>query len=302
VIGRLLLWLCLLTGPAAACAVDRVTAVPIEDAGPLMLIAVQVNEQPGRFILDTGAALTVVTPAAVTRFGLALDEWTATTMRGIGGVERRRNAVPRTLTLGGIPLHRRSVASDQTLRVASLPAEVAGQPVDGLLGRDFLFGFDLDLDPARHALTLYRVADCAGAFVPWPVAPVSLPVTLAGGSAVLVPVAIDGVPLRALLDTGAAASFLAAPGMTRLARSLARLGDDPAQTTRGVGPGTVTARRHQFRSLTVGTEVTADPTLLVAPLQLTPVSDLLLGMDWIRRHRLWLSPATARVFVVASGG
>lgn len=291
-IARLLLCLCLWTGPAAACVVDRLTTVPLEDAGPLMLVPVEVNGHPGRFILDTGAALSVVTPAAVERLGLDLDEWTATTLRGVGGVERRRNAIPRSLSLGGVALHRRALAADQTLRVATMAV-----PADGLLGRDFLFGFDLDLDPAGRTLSLYRATACTGRFLPWSGPYAAVPVTVAAGSAWWVPVELDGIRLRGLLDSGAGMSFLAAPGMARLSLTMEGLAADPALTVTGVGPRGVIARRHRFRSMTIGTAVTPDPDLTVAPVQLSPVSDLLLGADWIRRHRLWLSNATGQMFV-----
>jgi predicted aspartyl protease len=88
----LLLWPKLVS---AACEVRQLAVVPLEIAGTVVLTPVMVNGIPGTFILDTGAAQTVVTPDAVSHFGLALDEWTASTMRGVGGIERRRNADPR---------------------------------------------------------------------------------------------------------------------------------------------------------------------------------------------------------------
>src|SRR5258708_3786326 len=129
----------------AECSVRQLAAVPLDIIGTVVLAPVMVNGTPGTFILDTGASQTVVTPEAVIHFSLALDEWTATTMRGVGGLERRRNANPRSVTLGGVALHRRSLARDSTLRVATLPRTmVSDRKIDGLLGRDFLSLFDLD--------------------------------------------------------------------------------------------------------------------------------------------------------------
>ena len=153
---------------SAACDVRERATIQLEIAGTSILVPVTVNGIIGRFILDTGSARTIVTPEAVQRFGLALDEWTATTMRGVGGIERRRDADPRSVELGGIALHRRSLARDATLRVATLPRDMgAGRIVDGLLGRDFLSAFDLDLDFPRRTLTLYQPHDCGGRFLPW---------------------------------------------------------------------------------------------------------------------------------------
>ena len=297
-IARLLI-LCALWWPSltAACEVERLAAVPIQPAGALMLVPVAVNEGTGLFILDTGAALTIITPNAVQRLGVGLDEWTATTMRGVGGVERRRNAVPRTLSLGGVPLHRRSLAADGTLRVAALPDRAGGRMIDGLLGRDFLSAFDLDLDPAGGTLTLWHVHECTGDFLPWTGKYVALPASTTFDEAFQVTVELDGVRLRGLLDTGASRSLIAAPGMARLGLGLARLAGDPARTIAGLGPHTVTVWDHRFAAMTVGPVRSANLILAVSPIEVHPVSDLLLGADWMAGRRVWLSHATHQVFI-----
>jgi predicted aspartyl protease len=271
--------------------------VPLRIIGTTVIVPVSVNEIEGRFILDTGAAQTVVTPDAVVHFGLALDEWTATTMRGVGGIERRRNADPRSVELGGLPLHRRSLAKDATLRVATLPRNMgAGQPIDGLLGRDFLSAFDLSLDLPRRTLTLYDVHGCSGRFLPWTEDYLSVPVENPTESALVVPVELDGVPLRALLDSGAGQTLVAAPGMARLVLGLDRLENDPSQIVSGMGPHTVTMWHHRFKSLRIGGETFAAPLFLVAPIQLNPICDMLLGADWLMDREVWISYATNQLF------
>jgi predicted aspartyl protease len=300
IVRLLLLFIAMLSAePAvAACELRQRAVVTLEVAGALMLAPVTVNGIPGSFILDTGAAQTVVTPEAVDRFNLALDEWTATTMRGVGGIERRRNAVPRTVELGGVALHRRSLAQDATLRVASLKLSVVGgQRVDGLLGRDFLSAFDLDLDFSQRKLTLYEVRGCTGWFLPWTELYSSIPVQNPTESAILVPVELDGVRLHALLDSGASETLVAAPGMVRLGLGLDRLHDDPHQIASGVGPHSVTMWHHRFQTLQIGDEAVASPVFLVAPIQLNPISDMLLGADWFLGRRVWISYSTDQLFV-----
>jgi hypothetical protein len=246
--------------------------------------------------------LTVVTPAAVTRFGLALDEWTSTTMRGVGGIERRRNADPRSFELGGVALRRRSLARDATLRVATLPIDmVAGHRIDGLLGRDFLSAYDLDLDFPGHTLTIYEVHDCAGRFLPWIGDYLSVPVENPIESALVVPVELDGVKLRAVLDSGAARTLVAAPGMARLRLSFDRLRGDPNLVAGGVGQHTVTTWQHRFSAFAVDGETMADPVFLVAPIEVYPISDMLLGADWLLRRRIWISYATNQLFATRQG-
>ena len=289
-----LLWPALVSG---ACVVQQRAVVKLQIVGTVVLAPVTVNGISGTFILDTGAARTVVTPDAVTHFGLALDEWTATTMRGVGGVERRRNADPRSVELGGVALHRRSLARDATLRVATLPRTMVGErQIDGLLGRDFLSLFDLDLEFPRQTLTLYDVDGCAGRFLPWTEPYLSVAVENPSESALVVPLVIDNVPLRALLDSGASRSLVAAPGMARLGLGIERLQGDPSQIVNGMGPHTVTVWQHKFHDLQIGSESFANPVFLVAPIQLQPISDMLLGADWLLGHRVWVSYATNQLF------
>jgi hypothetical protein len=54
--------------------------------------------------------------------------------------------------------------------------------------------------------------------------------------------------------------------------------------------------QHKFHDLTIGSESFANPVFLVAPIQLQPVSDMLLGADWLLGHRVWISYATKQLF------
>ena len=131
---------------------------------------------------------------------------------------------------------------------------LGGYRVDGLLGRDFMSMFDLDLDLPHRALTLYNVRDCTGRFLPWTEDYVSVPVESPADSALWVPVTLDGIHLRGLLDTGASTTVVAAPGMAHLSLGLDRLTGDPSQVTGGLGPHTVTMWRHRFRDMRIGDE------------------------------------------------
>ena len=281
----------------AACQVTQRAQVAFVSLGQTILVPVEVNGITGHFVLDTGSAMTVVTPDAVARFHLALDEWTSTTMSGVGGVERRRNADPMSLRMGGVPLYRKSLVRDSTLRVAPLPPAAA----DGLLGRDFLSVYDVELDPATNTVTLYEVTGCVHHFIPWPEGYDSVAVEIPAENALIIPVMLDGVNLRALLDTGASSSLLASSGIARLGLDLGQMAGDPRAVTSGVGPRRVTMSQHVFRALRVGGDVTSNPRLDVAPIRIRPFADLLLGFDWARTRRLWISWSTKQLFVLKSG-
>ncbi len=288
----------------AACVVARQAAVPVEIVAGVPVVNVQVNEVALPFVLDTGAQRSLITEAAVRRAAVRLDEWASTTVRGVSGYERHRNADPASLRLGAITLRRRSVAADQALTVGPLPqAALAGHAVAGLLGTDFLGGFDLDLDLPHRQVTLYRVAGCTGRLLPWPAATNSPGYDTIFGSqpirdSLIVPVQLDGRTLRAEIDSGATVSLLTASGIERMGLTPAMLADDPAGSMHGVGRFAVVTRRHRFAALRLGAERIADPTIWAAPVHILPIIDLLLGEDWLGHRRVWLSFATSRVFVL----
>jgi len=281
----------------AACEVDERTAVPFTLTSGHLLVPLTVNGITASFVLDTGAERSLVTPDAVRRLDLALDRWVGTTMRGVGGVVEHQNAVPRSLTLGGVALRRHTITHDISLTVGALPEMGVGAPTDGLLGRDLLSVFDLELDMAGHRLTLYDVHGCSGRFLPWTSPYASVPAETPMTHALILPITLDGNRLTALLDTGASASMITLQGMIRLGLTPASLAGDPGGMARGVGRQAPEMRRHRFASLLIGSETLHNPELWVAPVRMVPFVDALLGADWLAMHRrVWISFATSQVF------
>ncbi len=282
----------------AACVVQPRATVPLRIAEGALLVPVIVNGIEGTFILDTGASRSVVTREATRRLELARDQWVGTAMRGVGGVEKLPNANPRSLTIGGIPLVRRTLSHDTSLTVGTLPhTQAGGRTIDGLLGRDFLSVFDLALDMPAKTVTLLAVTGCSGRFLPWTAPYTAISAENPMESALVLPVMLDGVRLRALLDTGAGSTLVAAPGMARLGLTVSALENDQRQDVSGLGPRTIVMHRHRFTALLIGPETMDRPLFWTAPIQLNPIVDMLLGADWLAGKRVWISFATRQVFV-----
>jgi hypothetical protein len=301
--GKILLLLCALLVPGlagAACSVTARATIPLDLVNGAIIVPVEVNGIAASFILDTGAERSVVTGDAVRRLGLARDAWVGTTLSGVGGIDRRANADPRSFSLGGVRLERRTLNHDTSLTVGIIPRpRVGDRVIDGLLGRDFLSVFDLDLDLPARRLTLYSVRDCAGRFLPWSGGYRSVPVSFPAGQAIIVQVTLDGTPLRALLDSGSGATLLTAPGMVRMGLQEASLATDPVEAISGLGPRMVPMHLHRFRSLDAGGEALDSSAIWVAPVRLPLFVDMLLGQDWLANRRVWISYATRQVFVAS---
>jgi hypothetical protein len=282
----------------AACTVEPLATVPLQLSGGLILITVAVNDTDAVFIMDTGAERTLMSEEAVHRLGLERDGWVASTVRGLGGYEQRPNALPRSLRLGGVSLRRKTLTGDTSAMVGPLPVNrIEGHPIAGLLGRDFLSPFDLDLDLPAGRLTLNDVRGCSMGFLPWTTPYAAIPASTPAANAMVIQTEVDGRALRTMVDTGASSSLLTASGMFLLGLTAEILEHDPGGNGSGVGPAPVPMRLHRFSELRIGLDVSRDPQLWVASARVVPIVDMLLGVDWLRSHRVWLSYATRQFFV-----
>ena len=175
---------------------------------------------------------------------------------------------------------------------------VAGEAADGLLGADILLAFDIDLDLPNHRLTLYRARRAC----PRPGHPGASPISASPASPrerdrLLVPFELDGVAGLGVLDTGAQLSSISM-GMARTAwvgRGGTGGGSDGDGAWRGAGPGRG-ADPSLPRAARSDPAVMHRPTLPVVPMT-DGMGDALVGADFLRGRRVWLSYATNRVFV-----
>ncbi len=286
------------TATRAACRPTTVATVPLRLEGNAAVVDVALGGTVAPMLLDTGAERTMVTTRAVAAYHLPLDAWVGTVMRGAGGqLEERRDAAVRTVALGDVVLRRRGLSQQASLPVTA--QDLGGSPpVAGLLGSDYLGSYDLDLDLAGGTLRLMDATGCAGRFLPWAGAYDAIPARpVPPRGTLLVPVTIDGHRLAANLDTGAGTSFVNARGMHALGLDAAALSADPGGRATAVG-GTLELRRHVFSALQLGALRVERPALTVATVPQSGY-DMLLGMDLLRGRRVWISYATAQVFIQA---
>ena len=294
------------TGAHAACDTARQAQVPVRIVAGVPVVDVQINNATLPFVLDTGAQRSLVTEATVQRAALRLDDWAETTVKGISGYERHRNADPTSLALAGIALRRRTLAGDSTLTVGPLPqSTLAAHEVAGLLGADFLAAFDLDLDLPAGRLALYHVTNCTAQSLaqslPWPAGHESLGASTPIRDLLTFPVELDGITLRTEIDTGSSIALLTTSGIDRMGLSAEVLAHDPGGAVSGVGRFAVAMQHHRFGTLQIGSQRIAAPTVWAARVHVLPIVDLLLGGDWLRGRRVWFSYATSQIFVATGG-
>ena len=273
-------------GPAqAGCALQKRAELPVRLRDGFAFVPASIGDAPVTLLLDTGAQGMLLTPGIVEALRLPVDPHAGTRMLGTGGVRNAPNVTLRGLRVGGVALAGGSVP------VAVLPGVPQTEPpLAGLLGGQFLGTYDLDLDVPHGRMALYDALGCA--VPPFPLPYSTLPLILSPEGDAFVTVQVNGESLLALVDTGSRASIITEQAAERLGLG----GPGSANLARGVDGSTLPIRHLRVRTLQVGADVTADAPISVSPLLLGR-GDMLLGLDYLGRHRVWMSYRTGRVLI-----
>ena len=273
------------------CALVCRAVVPLRLVDDAPLVTVWINGRPAELVLDTGAGATTLTAASAARLGLGEPRPAPGNMYGIGGVQARRIVDIRDLALGGVGTGPRAI---EVLEYGKL-----AHPPIGLLGADILQKYEVDLDLPHKTMRLYDGRACPGPPPGWRSAGIAVPfASETHGPQAIVKALVDGVPLLAMIDTGASTSGVSASFARRSGVSEAELASELSTEAFGVGPSSSKGRRHLFRELTIGTETVPAFEADVLDLRLRGL-DMLLGVDYLAQRRVWISFARREVRVTS---
>jgi len=267
-------------------------------------------------VVDTGAITTVVSDEIASQAGLANELFggPVTLSTAAGRVPAYQTTV-KQFTLGN------AAATDMQIVALSKPTSplVFGTrtSVDGTLGNDVWPNYDLDLDFPKQTMTLYDKTSCATLPLSWTGHVSAVPVTIDDYGYILVPVSVDGHAFTAMLDTGTSVSIIP-PSL------IAQAGLSDASSTvrpfRLAAPGgVVRTQLRRFHEMIIGGEKTENPIFAVPVtdpvaekiqelLEKMPHAsdpfflyksdqDMILGEDFIRTHRLFISYATHTLYI-----
>ena len=273
----------------ATCSATPVGDVPMRIQRGALIVPAALGRQPVLMILDTGAERTVLAPYVAQAQRYPEDPDRISRLYGVGGIMPPRHDVRVTeLTFGNLRFSGLAVALGDT-------PEIADTPVVGLLGADVTGPLDLDFDFAAGRLGLYRVEPCTTDPVTW-TTPGSRVPTRPHGALTTIEVHLDGTPLNAVIDTGASSSVIFAGAARRMGVAGDYMASIPASTGSGIGALTMDLHRRRFQELRIGPTTYTGPILAVGERGMGDL-DMLIGLDILRLHRLWISPATQSVYV-----
>ena len=224
----------------SVCDVVKVSQVPLEARGQLLVVPLTLGNHTLSMLLDTGAQRSILDEATVRRLKIPQDGRTFTVMVGIAGGSPRADANVEGVLLG-----------DALLSVSRMPVSTAGglARVDGVLGLDILREYDLDIDGPNRMLTLYRARRCERADPPWDAAAVAIEGTDTRTGWLRMPLEIDGVAATAVVDTGASYTFIRPRMMPRLGLTEQAMADDRTIKIHVLAGSDIQARVHRVKTI-----------------------------------------------------
>lgn len=230
-----------------------------------LMMPVIVKGRPLRGILDCGASATLMDAEVAESLGLAAI------------AERSGQAVYGRITAGeSAPVHIRAGDAAYTAPVMILPMKQVGLTADMLIGRDILNAWPLDLDgPSRRAT--FRATRPSAGMTP-------LKLSRSPKGALLVDIKLEGLPVRASLDTGANAALILRRAWAQ--RNGLLEGRQQSTTMGGDVNGLRTLSLSPVRNIQLGGAAFHDLSAEISDNVLE--HDVTLGLDVLRRlHTYW---------------
>jgi predicted aspartyl protease len=279
---------------ASGCRAELAASLKLRVDDGALLTQVTINDRPAAMLVDTGSSGMFVTPEAQARFGLPDDPHRATVLQGVGGTVTHANVVIRRFGIGGLD------TDDVSSAVGDLGHRHFSGDVAGLIGADYLSFYDLDFDVPDGHLNLYRMSGCGDDFRPAGAVGGGTPLLKSTTARMLTEMHVQSVRMLALFDTGADRTTMTVASAHRLGLSDAALAADVGATATGADGTPLAVRRHLFTDVDIAGEHLPQAWFQVSDVRID--ADVLLGVDWLRGRRAWVSYAAARMFTISPGG
>jgi predicted aspartyl protease len=262
---------------------------------PQAFVSSTINGKPVRAILGTGSYTTFVTRGGADRLGLSFQPNGRYSI-GVGGYSMMSVAKVDDFSLGASHTGK-----------TQLLVNGSGTDPDVIVGADLLLQNDMELSLAEKYVRFFKASNCSGSFLAyWDREAMALPFTgiQAASNKPIFSVELNGVKLKAMLDTGSARSSVTRDGAKRAGIGF----DDPGlrhgDHIVGFGNDTLATRLATFDSFKIGTETIQHADLVV--INFSPAAssdvDVVLGADFLRAHRVLFAMSQNRLYMSYVGG
>ncbi len=282
--------------PEESCGTERVATLPALPADGYLAIPAALGDTRVSMLIDTGSQTSMIADGQQERLRLERDPHRYSNVYGVGGTHVRADHVlVPSLRFG------ERATGQLSLPIGTLPdrLEQLDPPIAGLIGLDVLRSFDIDIDRPHGVVSFYLATGCDSAAPAWTGPADRLDIFRATNGQLITPVLLDGVRVDAIIDTGAQRSVISDQTVARLGLNAAAFANDPATGMSGIDQVTKHGHLHRFAAVQIGHTVFRDVKLDVGSVHL-PIGEMLLGEDFFRTHRFWLSASSEAAFIALS--
>jgi predicted aspartyl protease len=294
----------LAAGIAAAapsnCKLVRIDEWPVRVQGGQVLVDGAINGNKVAVMLDTGAMRSLMPRTAAAKLGLKLQQ-TRYSVFGIGG-----NSFVDVAQLGEFRIGN---ATRKKWGVAAAGEKAFPGGVGFILGDDFFSQADVEFDLAHNAVRLFQPKDCNDValayWLPGEASEVAIERVDELHPQIVVTLLINGQPIRALLDSGAATSILTKSAAARLGVTPDKADVVAVGRMGGVGASTIESWLGRFDSVVIGNEKITDTTLRFGEIYDDSgprVHPMLLGVDFLTSHRVFVAHSQRKLYFSYVGG
>lgn len=284
--------------PALAACSLGVSQLPLTMQGLRPLLTTKVNGSETRFMVDSGAFYSLITPAAVARLNLRTEPLPERiTISGANGAANASLTTVKVFTIAGVDV--RNIQFIVT--GGTIGAEAAG-----VIGQNILGLFDVEYDLANGAMRLGRPKGCGRmAMAYWakdkPFIEVPMEARLGLTSHAIVPVSVNGVKLRAMLDTGADTSVIALGAARRAGIRPNGAGVEAGGLSGGIGSRAIRTWTAPVQSFEIGGLKVMRTKIQIGDVDLG-TADMLLGDDFFLSNRVYVANSQNKIYFTYNGG
>jgi len=297
----------------AKCKLLKIVDWPVTFVRGHIVVEGAINGKKIGIILDTGAQMSMILRSSAVRLDLPRREALGWRFYGVGGETKVEIATVDDFKLGAVS------SKDMQLYVAG--ENDFGEGSDVLLGEDFLQKFDVEFDLPAKTVRLFQPKDCDGVSLAYWTKEVAGEVEIErideSRPRIHLTVHINGKPIEAFLDSGASTSVLSKEDAASVGVTPETQGVVSNRYSGGLGAKLVENWSGPFQSFAIGNESIPDVRIRFAELfkdakfaetgsrvarKVFERQPMLLGADFLRSHRTFVSHSQRRLYFTYAGG
>ena len=298
---------------AAGCKLATVAEWPVRLEDNKLIVDGAINGQSARVMLDTGATRTLLFREAATRFNVIRSDTKRARMFGAGGETKVELASLDEFRVGEFAR-------------APWKMTIAGESdfgADVLLGADFLTLVDVEFDLEHNKVRLFQPQDCDGKKLAYwattaaSINEVAIDDIQLSRPQIVMDVKVNGQRISAELDSGASFTVIDKPAAARVGVTPETPGVVVTGKATGLGGKTLPVWLGTFQSITIGSETIKDAQIQFSelfrdanyssighliPTKVDGLQQLLIGVDFLRTHRVLVAHSQKRMYFTHNGG